>query len=564
MEFFADRRYLSFPVRNGTPLTRFVLRTDAMRWQMDLELVPPERAAFWTYFDAVFCQGQTLSLEPLGDAPDGWQAWVLLDDSFPGRARLFQERSRPLYHFSNSRGWINDPNGLVKKNGKYHMFYQLNPFGCRGFDKGWGHCQSENLFDWEILPPALSADEDGYAISGSTLFDRDNRAGFGADAWIMLYSSRTHLCPEKGQQQNLAYSLDGKIFHKYAGNPVLREGQAPDFRDPKVFWHEKSQSFVMLVTMGRQLRFYRSQNLKQWVLSSVADNSLINPQNWIYECPELMEYTLCGTGRKLWVLSVSFIEDRSVRFVFGEFDGWRFRADPEIPVQRADYGRDFYAAVGWDPYGQMQGRHLWIGWMCYWPYSDQLPKDEGWLNLFTVPRELCLVENSRGIPVMRQSPAEELEQLVTSRCPFPDFVVENARQSFELPGACRIRGKLSCESGGDLTMVFSFSAAEAVQIRICPREGILEADRSGCNAYGIGEGYGQVQKMPIHPGGEIPFTILLDNSCMELYFDHGEHCMCLLCYSQGHDNRLILEGTGGKFVFRDFSVDRIRRAEWKF
>lgn len=564
MEFFADRRYLSFPVRNGGPLTRFVLRTDAMQWWMDLELVPPEQADFWTYFDAAFCQGQTLSLEPLGAAPDGWQGWVLLDDCFPGSARLFQEPSRPLYHFSSSRGWINDPNGLVKKDGKYHMFYQLNPFGCRGFDKGWGHCQSENLFDWEILPPALSADENGYAISGSTLFDRDNRGGFGADAWIMAYSSRTHLCPEKGQQQNLAYSLDGKTFHKYLGNPVLREGKARDFRDPKVFWHDQSQGFVMVVTMGQQLRFYRSRDLKQWELSSVADNSRINPQNRIYECPELMEYTVPGTGRKLWALSFSFIEDRSVRFAFGDFDGYRFRADPEIPVQRADYGRDFYAAVGWDPYGEMRGRHLWIGWMCYWPYSHRLPKDEGWLNLFTVPRELHVVENSRGIPVMRQSPAEELEQMVTAHRAFPDFTVEKAGRTIDLPNACRIRGRLRRESGDDLTMAFSFSGSEAVKIRICPREGILEADRSGCDDYGIGEEYRQVQRMPIHTGGETPFTILLDNSCMELYFDHGEHCMSLLCYSRNHDNRLTLDGSGGKFTLRDFTIDAIRRAKWKF
>lgn len=36
-------------------------------------------------------------------------------------------QSRPAFHFTPRRGWINDPHGITWLNGAYHVFYQFVP-----------------------------------------------------------------------------------------------------------------------------------------------------------------------------------------------------------------------------------------------------------------------------------------------------------------------------------------------------------------------------------------------------------------------------------------------------
>ena len=41
--------------------------------------------------------------------------------------------NRLNYHLMAPTGWLNDPNGLVEKNGINHVYFQYTPF-----DAGWG------------------------------------------------------------------------------------------------------------------------------------------------------------------------------------------------------------------------------------------------------------------------------------------------------------------------------------------------------------------------------------------------------------------------------------------
>lgn len=56
-----------------------------------------------------------------------------------------QGKMRQGYHFMPETGWLNDPNGLIYFQGKYHFFYQLNPYYGFWDYMHWGHAVSSDM-----------------------------------------------------------------------------------------------------------------------------------------------------------------------------------------------------------------------------------------------------------------------------------------------------------------------------------------------------------------------------------------------------------------------------------
>lgn len=188
-----------------------------------------------------------------------------LTSVFAEDSGYYNEPFRNQFHFSPEANWMNDPNGMVYYDGEYHLFYQYHPYGTTWGPMHWGHAVSKDLVHWEHLPIALSPDENGDIFSGSAVIDWNNTAGFGKEAMVAIF---TH-SGEKGQVQSLAYSLDkGRTWEKYEGNPVMPDPPIPDWRDPKVFWHEDSSNWVMSLTAKNKVMFYTSPNLKDWEFTS--------------------------------------------------------------------------------------------------------------------------------------------------------------------------------------------------------------------------------------------------------------------------------------------------------
>ena len=80
--------------------------------------------------------------------------------------------NKPIFHITGEKGWINDPNGVVKYKGQYHVFYQHHPYSNEWGPMHWGHVVSDDLIHWKYLPYALvpgdSFDKDG-CFSGTSL-----------------------------------------------------------------------------------------------------------------------------------------------------------------------------------------------------------------------------------------------------------------------------------------------------------------------------------------------------------------------------------------------------------
>ena len=95
----------------------------------------------------------------------------LLQRFAQSRERLSSDRYRPLFHYVNPEGTLNDPNGLCCWQGQYHLFYQAYP--PEDPRQHWGHAVSDDLVTWEDLPLAIYPGIEEACYSGSTVVEED-------------------------------------------------------------------------------------------------------------------------------------------------------------------------------------------------------------------------------------------------------------------------------------------------------------------------------------------------------------------------------------------------------
>ncbi|MBK6264438.1 glycoside hydrolase family 32 protein [Marivirga sp. S37H4] len=326
----------------------------------------------------------------------------------------YEEKYRPQYHFSPDSGWMNDPNGMVYFEGEYHLFYQYYPDSIVWGPMHWGHAVSEDLVHWNHLPIALEPDSLGYIFSGSAVIDWQNSSGFGKDnkpPIVAIYTYHDMDAEQKGevkyQTQGIAYSNDkGRTWIKYEANPVLENPGIKDFRDPKVFWHEAENQWIMTLAVKDHVSFYKSNDLKDWTKSSDFGASH-GSHKGVWECPDLFRLD------DHWILLLSINPGgpnggSATQYFIGDFDGNKFTAIDDS-TRWLDYGTDNYAGVTWSDIPQSDNRRLFIGWMSNWDYAQTVPT-ERWRSAMTLPRELRLVENEKG-KGLASIPVKELDKL---------------------------------------------------------------------------------------------------------------------------------------------------------
>ncbi|WP_100406891.1 GH32 C-terminal domain-containing protein [Bacillus solitudinis] len=322
------------------------------------------------------------------------------------------EQHRNQFHFSPEANWMNDPNGMVYYDGEYHLFYQYYPYGTQWGPMHWGHAVSTDLVHWDNLPVALAPDEIGDIFSGSAVIDWNNTAGFGHEAMVAIFTHNDN----GNQVQSLAYSNDkGRTWTKYSGNPVMPDPPVADWRDPKVFWHEDTNKWIMILAAHDKAMMYTSSNLKEWTHTSDFERPSNSPQG-VWECPELFELSVDGDPNNTrWVMQVS-IQSQSIAggsgmiYFIGDFDGTSFTNHYPNETLWTDYGADFYAAVTWSDVPTNSDHRLWLGWMSNWDYANVTPTSN-WRSSMTIPRKMTLTDiPGEGVRV-KQGPVSELEVL---------------------------------------------------------------------------------------------------------------------------------------------------------
>jgi beta-fructofuranosidase len=326
-----------------------------------------------------------------------------------GYVRSVADPSFPTLHIRPSQGWMNDPHGLCRIDGRYHVFFQYNPVAPVHSAIHWGHMSSIDLLRWQEHPIALAPrpglfDQAG-CWTGSVIDD-------GGVPTAVYTANPNH---SRNAVAALARSDRSLIRWQQDESPVSGTSETAgidEVRDPFIFVHEGRRYAVQGAGQPHgqpRLQLYGCDDLSRWTelgtLLSTDDPiaAEVAPAN-IWECPNLVQLE----GQ--WVVLVSLCHLSAsgegptvVRYLLGDLvaegQGLTFKATSGGVLDR---GPTFFAPqVLVEP-----DRTLLWGWAPELGRSAQQIAQAGWAGVLTFPRELYVRDDVLGM-----RPAAELEGL---------------------------------------------------------------------------------------------------------------------------------------------------------
>ena len=543
---------------NGKEERSIVVRlaTQKVDYYVPLDLTPYQGKH--VVLNVVTPQGRSTVREAQQDAC--WKH-ISISNTFDTANR---EKYRPAYHHTPLYGWMNDPNGMVYKDGVWHLCYQWNPFGSKWQNMTWGHSSSRDLIHWEHHEPTLLPDGLGTIFSGSSAVDVANSAGFGKDAVVTLYTSAA-----TSQIQSLAYSTDGGYkFSTYEGNPVLPfESEA---RDPNMWWNNETKQWTLVLAhaLEHEMLIFTSPDLKQWTLQSSFGKGL-GAQDGVWECPDLFELPVANTNVKKWVLVCNInpggpFGGSATQYFVGDFDGKTFKVDVDaagnVPTKWMDFGKDHYATVSWSD--APDGRRTVIGWMSNWQYATEVPTLQ-YRSANTLPREMGLFEE-KGQYYVSSTPSPELTALRGDLTHQAKRVsVGNKPHNITLPrendGICEILMEVDARGADSLVMTFSNKAKEEVKLIYHVYKSELSFDRTRSGLVDFSQDFPAVTVAPTFSSkGKVKLRLFIDRSSMELFEQDGRFAMTNLVFPTSPYTTLSLESAGGKAKVTNLQVYSIQ------
>ncbi|QBJ07230.1 sucrose-6-phosphate hydrolase (plasmid) [Rahnella aquatilis] len=420
-----------------------------------------------------------------------------------GQVRAAADPYRPGWHLAPPVGLLNDPNGFIQHNGRFHLFYQWNPLACAHGAKFWGHWSSADLLHWQHEPLALAPSEEYEThgcYSGSAVTDNGQLTLIYTGNVKYPDGSRTAFQCLARENAEGEFDKTGPVFN-------LPQGYTGHVRDPKVWWHDKHWYMVLgaqdLSLQGKVL-LLRSDDLSAWdLLGEIAGSGLhgLGEFGYMWECPDLFRLAendiliCCPQG--LAAESDRYLNTFQSGYFVGQLD-YANATFTHGDFAELDLGFEFYAPQTTQT---DDGRRLLIGWMGI-PDGDEFFQptiQNGWLHTLTCPRELTLVAGK-----IIQKPARELQQLrrdeqiwqgIADYCLPLDITHAETEIVTEHP--------FIADFGGDMTLSF-----DGEWLRLSRKN-----RRTGEPEYRVWQG--QLRKL----------TVLSDASSLEIFINDGEAVM---------------------------------------
>ncbi|MFD2835014.1 GH32 C-terminal domain-containing protein [Gramella sp. AN32] len=328
------------------------------------------------------------------------------------------EDYKPAYHATAPAHWMNEPHAPFYYNGKYHLFYQHNPFGPYWGQIHWGHWVSEDMVNWKhaeiaLAPEKGELDPDGI-WSGSAFVGPGNMP--------MLFYTAGNLKKEQNQYTAIAIPKDttDKNLQQWEKTDIIvdkpSEYKKNEFRDPFVF--KVDETYYMIVGSGIEGKggtapIFESQDALNWEYLNpfyIADIQKYPFLGGVWELPVFLPLTRKdGSKTNKYVFMVLPLRDEADVEVFywiGEFDQHKKQFVPDDAEPKLlDYGDfGFTGPSGFvDP---KTGRTIVFS-IAQGKYGNIDTYDMGWAHNAGLPIELWLSDSQE----LRFAPIEEVKTL---------------------------------------------------------------------------------------------------------------------------------------------------------
>lgn len=412
---------------------------------------------------------------------------------------------------------MNDPNGFIYYQGKYHLFYQCFPYAPVWGTMHWGHAVSEDLVHWDHLDiavfPTKRYDSNG-AFSGGAV-EKDGRLYlyYSAVRYLETDEENIHVAVQDIYEtsQAMVISEDGFHFDNWNGKrqiiPVIRDERIADAahtRDPKVWYDDGSYYMILGSTIrkeeGRAV-FFRSRDGENWQYAAQYGHERFGR---ILECPDLFRL---GDGY-VFVGSAMYVENAEKGYehhavlALAEFDPRTCAMEITSEFQYVDYGMDLYAP---QTNVDREGRRVLIGWM----RMPEAVKEEGkkdWNGMMSLPR---VVEKVDGHIFFRVHP--EVERYFSEE--------KEDRECLDMGTPCRIK-----------TTLAEGACLDIGGYRIYIENGYVKTDRS--KVFSGTEGWAAVCSTP-RPLEHFCLDIYTEPNLIEIFINGGEYVISNVVYDLG-------------------------------
>lgn len=487
-----------------------------------------------------------------------------------GVAELAAKRNNrwyPKFHIASNGGWVNDPNGLCFYKGRWHVFYQLHPYGTQWGPMHWGHVSSTDMITWKREPvmfaPSLEQEKNG-VFSGSAVIGDDGELRFyytghrwanGVDGSGGEWQVQMYATPDNDELTSA--TKHGMIVD------CPRDKVDSHFRDPKV-WKTGDTWYMTFGVCSAERRgqmwLYTSEDMVEWTFKRVLFEHP-DPDVWMLECPDFFPIK-DKDGNEKWVIGFSAMGAKKSAFMnrnvnnagymIGTWEpGGEFK--PETEFRLWDCGHNFYAPQS---FTAEDGRQIMYGWMS--PFAQPIPmENDGWCGNLTLPREITLGEDGdvhtapcAEVEGYRENTVEHGEIALSFNeekviCDDAEAVEIEMVIDLDASTAERAGLKVHATEDGAYTYV---AYDDQIGRVVIDRQAVVNGDK----------GYRAAPLDEAELSGKLKLRVFVDRGCVEVYVNDGHQAMSSYSYPTDGPRAIKLTSESGELKVDSLTVHTLK------